>query len=63
MKSKIIKKLSINFEKEIVAFLNSHDGYIYLGVEDNGEICGINNLDETLKKISDIIFLICPCRF
>ena len=49
------RNLNDTFEKEVVAFLNSHDGYIYLGVEDNGEICGINRLDETLKKISDII--------
>lgn len=49
------RNLNDTFEKEVVAFLNSHNGYIYLGVEDNGEICGINKLDETLKKISDVI--------
>ncbi len=49
--------LNDNFEKEVVAFLNSHDGTIYIGVEDDGSICGIesNKLDETMKKISDTI--------
>ena len=54
---KIELKRSLNetFEKEVVAFLNTHDGVIYIGVEDNGEICGIAELDDTMKKISDII--------
>ena len=43
------------FEKEVVAFLNSHDGIIYIGVEDNGEICGVDKIDETMKKIANII--------
>lgn len=41
--------------KEMVAFLNSFDGTIYIGVEDDGTIIGINDLDETQKKIADII--------
>ena len=42
-------------KKRSLLFLNTHDGVIYIGVEDNGEICGITELDETMKKISDII--------
>ena len=55
---KIELKRSLNntFEKEVVAFLNTSDGIIYIGVEDNGEVCGVEKLDETMKKISDIIF-------
>ena len=51
------KILNDTFEKEVVAFLNTHDGAIYIGVEDNGEVCGvdISNLDNTMKKIADII--------
>ena len=49
------RTLNDTFEKEVVAYLNSHDGTIYLGVEDNGEICGVDKLDETMKKISDIV--------
>ncbi len=36
--------------KEIVAFLNSFDGTIYIGVEDDGKVIGVENLDETQKK-------------
>jgi len=41
--------------KEIVAFLNSDGGKVYIGVEDGGEVCGVDKLDETMKKVSDII--------
>ena len=51
------KVLNDSVEKEIVAFLNTNNGTIYIGVEDNGNVVGINSgkLDETMKKISDII--------
>lgn len=41
--------------KEIVAFLNTNGGDIMIGVDDNGTIVGVDNIDETSKKISDII--------
>ena len=41
--------------KEIVAFLNTDGGTLYVGVEDKGEVCGVANLDETLKKVADIV--------
>lgn len=42
--------------KEMVAFLNTDGGTtIYIGVEDNGEVCGVAKLDETMKKVSDIV--------
>ena len=47
--------LNDTLPKEIVAFLNSFDGTIYIGVEDDGTVIGVNNLDETQKRIADII--------
>ena len=41
--------------KEMVAFLNARGGIIYIGVNDAGEITGVSNIDETLRKIGDII--------
>ena len=41
--------------KEIVAFLNSNGGQIIIGVNDNGDVVGVDKIDETLKKISDVI--------
>jgi predicted HTH transcriptional regulator len=47
--------LNDTFEKALNAFLNTMDGTIYIGVNDDGSIIGVDNLDDTLKKISDII--------
>lgn len=41
--------------KEIVAFLNSDGGQIIIGVDDDGNVVGIDKIDETLRKLSDII--------
>lgn len=40
--------------REIVAFINSEGGKIYIGVNDNGNVVGATNIDETLRKIADI---------
>ncbi|MDY2574207.1 MAG: ATP-binding protein [Fusobacterium necrophorum] len=41
--------------KEIVSFLNGNGGTIYIGVKDNGEVVGVDKVDEALRKISDMI--------
>ena len=43
--------------RDIVAFLNTQGGEIYVGIADSGEINGIpdDQMDETQKKISDCI--------
>lgn len=38
--------LTNNLDKEIIAFLNSIDGVIYVGVNDDGTIVGINDIDK-----------------
>ena len=48
-------KYSDTICKEIVAFLNADGGQIFVGVEDNGNVVGVEKIDETLKKISDVI--------
>lgn len=47
--------LNDTFEKEVVAFLNTDGGTIYIGVEDNGTVVGVKNTDKLLKEISDVI--------
>ena len=49
------EKYSDTISKEIVSFLNSDGGTIVVGVKDNGYVTGVDKLDETLRKISDII--------
>ena len=41
--------------REIVAFLNAHGGRIFIGVNNDKTICGVRSVDETQRKISDII--------
>lgn len=41
--------------KEIVSFLNGSGGTIVVGVKDDGTVVGVDKIDETFKKISDII--------
>ena len=43
--------------RDIVAFLNTQGGDIFIGIADWGELKGIPNdlMDETQKKISDCI--------
>ena len=50
-------KLVDDLEETIIGFLNSKDGgIIYLGVNDNGEVVGLNvNLDLLQRKIKDRI--------
>ena len=54
-KTELKQKFTDTLTKEIVAFLNTDGGTIYIGVNDNGSVCGIEKLDESLKKIADMI--------
>lgn len=49
------RTLNADFAKEVVAFLNTREGTIYVGVDDDGEILGIHNLDKTMREVRDII--------
>ena len=53
LKREIVKDL----DKEIIAFLNTEGGTIYVGVEDDGTVVGIDyNLHDTLDlQLSSII--------
>lgn len=44
--------LNDSVEKALNAFLNTMNGIIYIGVEDDGSVIGVDNVDETLKKIA-----------
>lgn len=47
--------LNESLEKEVVGFLNTLGGTIFIGIRDDGTICGVENVDKTILKISDRI--------
>lgn len=42
-----------DLKKEIMAFANTNGGTIYIGVQDNGEIVGLDNADFVMQQISN----------
>ena len=46
-------ELNDKLEKEASAFLNTDGGILYIGIDDNGKPCVIQNLDQTQLQISD----------
>lgn len=49
------RELNESLEKEVVAFLNSKGGDIYIGVSDDGSVCGVSDIDKVQLAISDRI--------
>lgn len=49
------EKYGDTIAREIVSFLNTDGGTIVVGVKGNGTVIGVDKLDETFRKISDII--------
>ncbi len=47
------RELTDGLEKEVVAFLNTLGGDILIGVEDNGEVVGIDAPDDISLKVAD----------
>lgn len=46
----------VDLEKEVIAFLNYHEGgYVYIGIDKAGVSIGVPNIDETMLKIKDRI--------
>lgn len=54
-KIELKEKISDSLPKEIEAFLNSEGGTIYIGINNEGQVVGVSNLDTALRNISDII--------
>lgn len=49
------EKYTDTLAREVVSFLNSYGGTIYIGVADDGTVLGVVNPDEVLRKVSDCI--------
>ena len=41
--------------KEVIAFVNTSGGTIYVGINDDGSVCGIDNINDARIKCTDNI--------
>lgn len=44
-----------DIKKEIIAFANCNGGKLYIGVRDDGAICGLDNPDDAALQISNMV--------
>lgn len=51
LKSKVISDIC----KEIIAFANSKGGTLYIGIEDNGKIIGVDDVDQVTLQLSNMV--------
>ncbi|MBT1164394.1 RNA-binding domain-containing protein [Bifidobacterium felsineum] len=42
-------------KRSAVAFANTDGGTIYIGIEDNGDVTGVSNIDETMRRATQAI--------
>lgn len=49
------EQFTSDIKKEVVAFVNSEGGTIYIGVRDDGEFIGLDNSDFVMQQISNAI--------
>lgn len=45
------KEFTTELKKEVVAFANTNEGTIYVGIDDFGNVIGIENADEVLNQV------------
>lgn len=49
------RALTDRVKHEIIAFANTHGGELYIGIDDDGSIIGLENAHETLEKVSNML--------
>ena len=47
--------LTKDLKKEIIAFANTNGGKIYIGIDDNGKVIGVKDIDNDLQAITGMI--------
>ena len=53
------EQLNEDFEQEVIAFLNYKEGgIIYVGIDKNGQVVGVENNDLTQQEVSTVLFYI-----
>ena len=54
-KTELKVELTKDIKKEIVAFANTNDGTIYVGIDDDGRIVGLTDAEKNLEALSGMI--------
>jgi len=49
------REYTADIKYAVVAFANSEGGKIYIGISDDGIVCGVRNVDETMLSITNMI--------
>lgn len=49
------REINADFKKEIIAFANSDDGEIFVGVDRDGTAVGVDNAERVMEQISNMI--------
>jgi len=51
LKSEVVSDIC----KEVIAFANTKGGTIYIGIQDDGQIIGVENTDRTILQINNMV--------
>lgn len=49
------RELTDNLKKEVLAFVNTSGGSIYIGIDDDGTVTGITDSDQTMLRIASML--------
>lgn len=49
------REINSDICKKIIAFANTGDGTIYIGVRDDGSVCGIGDPDEAMLRLANMV--------
>ncbi len=52
------RELNESIKKELIAFANTYGGEIYIGIDDDGAIVGLDNAKQHLEAVSNIMELL-----
>lgn len=44
-----------DIKKTVTAFANTEGGVLYIGINDNGEVVGIDNIDEVMQQVANVL--------
>jgi ATP-dependent DNA helicase RecG len=49
------RELNESIKKELIAFANTYGGEIYIGIDDDGKVIGLDNGKRDMEAVSNII--------